>query len=434
MHRVSGHSCMQSASDRGGYPAGPVRAWIYWSIPAIFFLYEFMLRVSPSVVETRLQDAFSAEAADIGLSMSMYYAAYAPMHLVGGVLLDRVGSRGPLMLAALICGLGAALFAMAAGLGMLGAGRFLAGIGSAFAYVGAIYVASVWFPSRRLSLLAGTTAALGMAGAVAGQSILGWLDHVVTWRQTAWCFAAVAVIIALVLVAVVPKRPQWFMKQRAESLCAQGIEADSMWHGLRCVLSSRSMWLLALVAGLLYLPLGTFGALWGDRYLSECLKLSDSMAATAAAMLFLGVGVAAPLMGLFADRTGKMRETLILGSVLALGSMIGLLALSPAGSGLAPVMLATLGFGIAGITVAFPMAIHASPHHARGVAICFVNFFQMLMVGISQWGTGVLLDAGASAPGVYEAWDFRMAFSPLVGGLVLTVILAGFLPRPKPSA
>ena len=134
--------------------------------------------MSPGVVEDTLQKEFQADAATFGFNMGMYYYAYAPMQLVVGLLLDHFGSRRPLALACVVCGLGAALFAVANSIGMLGAGRFLAGFGSAFAYVGTIYVASVWFPACRLALLAGVTAALGMAGAVLGETVLGWIDTV----------------------------------------------------------------------------------------------------------------------------------------------------------------------------------------------------------------------------------------------------------------
>ena len=128
------------------YPEGRSRAWIAWSIPAIFFLYEFMIRVSPGVIEGDLQAQFEVSTTQIGFSMSMYYYAYAPMQLVVGILLDRLGGRWPMAIAALICAMGCFLFAVAGGMSGLGAARFLMGFGSAFAYVGTVYVGSIWFP------------------------------------------------------------------------------------------------------------------------------------------------------------------------------------------------------------------------------------------------------------------------------------------------
>ena len=415
------------------YPAGCRRAWLFWSLPALFFLYEFMLRVSPSVVESTLQSEFSATAAAFGFTMGMYYFAYAPMQLVVGLLLDKFGSRRPLAIAALVCGLGAALFAMASSLGMLGAGRLLAGVGSAFAYVGTIYVASVWFPSSRLALIAGVTAALGMVGAVAGETVLGWVDHSVDWRMSTWGFAIVALCLGIGIWLLVPKRPAWF---EHNVLASRRMHGGGIFSGLNCVFRSRQTWILSLIAGMLYLPVGTFGALWGDSYMASCLKLSASEAANADAMIFVGIAISAPLLGWLSDRTGHRRRVLVIGLLIALVATVGLLMLSASESSATFPLLFVLGFGVGSIVVAFPMAMELNPHHARGAAITFVNFFQMLLAGIGQWFIGVLLDWGkpAGPAATYDVSDYRTAFLMLPAGLVLALGLSFFLKAPRPIA
>ncbi|MCH2140811.1 MAG: MFS transporter [Phycisphaerales bacterium] len=411
------------------YPAGRFRAWLFWALPAAFFLYEFMLRVSPSVVESALQNEFHADGSQFGFTMGLYYYAYAPMQLVVGLLLDRYGSRRPLAVACFICAAGAALFASAWSLGWLGGGRFLAGFGSAFAYVGTIYVASVWFPTCRIALLAGVTAALGMVGAVLGEMVLGGLGDAISWRTTAWAFAATGVILGLLIWAIVPNRPAWFeasiLKSRAES-------GSGVFAGLKCVLRSRQTWCLSIVAGLLYLPVGTFGALWGDRYLCECLEMTAHQASTGDAILFVGLGISAPLLGWWSDRSGRRKTTLVIGILLALLSTAGLLLLTSESSDLAYGLLFGMGFGVGAIVVAFPMGMDLNPHHARGAAITFINFFQMLLAGAGQWGIGVLLDFGqGDSMSSYSITDYRTAFTVLPISLVLALGLV-LLMRDQP--
>jgi len=406
------------------YPAGRAKAWLFWALPAIFFLYEFMLRVSPSVVAPQLTTEFHSNAADFGFSMGLYYYAYAPMQLVVGIMLDRFGSRRPLAIAAIICAAGAAVFAVAHSLGMAGAGRLLAGVGSAFAYVGTIYVASVWFPRCRLALIAGVTAALGMAGAVAGEVVLEWIDDVVTWRQSFWGFAAAGLVLGIGIWFIVPKRPRWF---EAES--ARTRSGDGVFHGLGCVLRSRRTWALSCVAGLLYLPVGVFGALWGNWYLKDGLGIASP--ADADAMLFVGLGISAPLLGWFSDRSERPRLVLQVGIATALVATILLLLLTPDQKWAAVPLLLALGLGVGSIVVAFPMAMHLNPHHARGAAITFINFSQMLLAGIGQWVIGVILDADAHVaqhagkvvgPHSFGIGDFRSAFLILPIGLVVAFL------------
>ncbi|MDP7028777.1 MAG: MFS transporter [Phycisphaerales bacterium] len=411
------------------YPAGRGKAWLFWALPAFFFLYEFMLRVSPSVVAPQLTTEFHANAAEFGFSMGLYYYAYAPMQLVVGIMLDRFGSRRPLAIAALICAAGAAVFAVAHSLEMAGAGRLLAGIGSAFAYVGTIYVASVWFPRSRLALIAGVTAALGMAGAVAGEVVLEWIEDVVTWRQSFWGFAIAGVVLGVGMWLLVPKRPRWF-----EEVSRKSRTHDGVFHGLGCVLRSRRTWALSCVAGLLYLPVGVFGALWGNWFLEDGLDIASP--ADADAMLFVGLGIAAPVLGWVSDRFERPRLVLQVGIGAAFAATVLLLLLTPAQKWAAIPLLLVLGLGVGSIVVAFPMAMHLNPHHARGTAITFINFSQMLLVGVGQWLIGVFLDADAHVahhaakvvgPDSFSLNDFRVAFLVLPIGLVVAFLFTWML-------
>jgi sugar phosphate permease len=214
---------------------------------------------------------------------------------------------------------------------------------------------------------------------------------------------------------------------------SRGEHGKSIFSGLRYVLSNRQTWLVAIITSLLYLPVGTFGALWGDSFMATCLNMGTAGAANADAMLFIGLGVSAPLMGWFADRTGHRRRVLVIGLCVALVGSVLLLFLTPAYADAMFPLLFMLGFGCGAIVIAFPMAIDLNPHFARGAAITFVNFFQMLLAGLGQWLIGVLLDWGETdkLAAVYSVDDFRKAFLMLPVGLVLALVLTVFLRNTK---
>jgi len=46
--------------------------WIIWSLAAFFYFYEILLRVSPSVMIPELMNAFSVDAAALGLLTSCF--------------------------------------------------------------------------------------------------------------------------------------------------------------------------------------------------------------------------------------------------------------------------------------------------------------------------------------------------------------------------
>ena len=86
-------------------------AWLICGLGAIFYSYEYFLRISPSVMESALREHFNLSATGFGFLSAIYYYAYVPMQLPVGVLMDRYGPKLLLTLACLVCVIGTFLFA-----------------------------------------------------------------------------------------------------------------------------------------------------------------------------------------------------------------------------------------------------------------------------------------------------------------------------------
>ena len=111
--------------------------WSIWTLAAVFYFYEFVLRVSPSVMVPELMTSFGITASAVGVLSAFYLYSYAPMQLPVGVLMDRYGVKKVLSIASIICGLGALLFSAAGDLSVASLGRLLIGAGSSFAFIAA---------------------------------------------------------------------------------------------------------------------------------------------------------------------------------------------------------------------------------------------------------------------------------------------------------
>ena len=143
-------------------------ALLGWATGALFFLYAWILRVSPSVIIDELMRDFAFGAAAVGNLSAFYFYGYAGMQIPVGLLMDRFGPRRLMTLAGLGCAPGCVLFALAPTLWVLSLGRFMIGATAAFSFVGAMMVAGQWFPPARFALLSGLAMMLGMAGGVFG--------------------------------------------------------------------------------------------------------------------------------------------------------------------------------------------------------------------------------------------------------------------------
>ncbi|MBL0942443.1 MAG: MFS transporter, partial [Alphaproteobacteria bacterium] len=90
-----------------------ILAWAIWLCAGSFYFYQFVIRVSTSVITDELMSELSIQACSVGTMASFYYYGYTTMQIPVGLILDRYGVRIPLILAALMCAVGCAIFAIA---------------------------------------------------------------------------------------------------------------------------------------------------------------------------------------------------------------------------------------------------------------------------------------------------------------------------------
>ena len=184
------------------------RVWFAWGLAASFFLAEYFVRVSPSVMVEPLMRAFNVNAFGLGSLSAFFYYAYVAMQLPVGTLIDRFGARRLLTVMAALCGLSTLLFAHATHLNVAELARLLMGFSAAFAFVGALKLANTWFPAARFGVLAGTTQALGMLGAAIGEGPVSVLVAHVGWRAALHVIGGVLLLLALLIGFIVRDKPK----------------------------------------------------------------------------------------------------------------------------------------------------------------------------------------------------------------------------------
>src|SRR6478609_5554024 len=120
-------------------------AAIAWVVAAVYYFYQYVMRSAPSVMMPQLSEAFGLSTLGVASIVGLFYYGYSPFSLVAGAAMDRLGPRRVVPIGAAVAGIGALLFAT--GSSQVGSiGRLLQGAGGVFAPVGAIYIASKYFP------------------------------------------------------------------------------------------------------------------------------------------------------------------------------------------------------------------------------------------------------------------------------------------------
>lgn len=401
-----------------------------WSLGALFFCYEFMLQVSPSVMVNQLMTTFNVNAAQLGNLSAFYLYAYTIMQIPVGLLLDRFGVRRLMTLAALLCALGALLFALAPTFLVASLGRFLIGFGSAFAVVSALHIAATWLPINRFAMMTGVLLTIGFIGAIAGQAPLAVLVNHIGWRHTLLAFAIGGGILSVLLWLIVRDRA---MKLRASNKA-------SLSDGLKHVLKSKQSWLIAIYAGLMYLPTPAFAALWGVPFLMQSHGLSAATAALIVSMIYVGYAVGSPLFGWLSDRIGRRRPPLYIASIGSLLSLLIVLYCNELSLFLMGCFLFSFGFFTSGCFTSFSIAREINPPQVNATTLGFVNTLNSLGGALAQPLIGMILDwrwGGQMQNGIrhFSLNDFHVALAILPICLLISILLLPFVKETfcKPS-
>jgi len=383
-----------------------------WLFVCVFYFVQYALRSAPGVMMPELTSAFGLTALGVSSLLGLYFYTYSVFGLVAGASLDRYGAKLPIAVGVFCVAAGSILF----GLGSIGsaeAGRLLQGAGSAFAFTGAVFLAAHGFSDRWLATAIGFTQFFGMLGGFAGQLAVDPLVHgLITW-QSFWIYAGVLLAaIAVCLLIITP----------VQTGKPQG-SVWTMFEPYKVVLTNPQSYLCGFVGGLMFMPTNIGDMIWGAPFLGS-LGVDHAHAIMRSSMVPLGWVIGCPLLGYAADRLGRRKPVVLLGTVLMLLSLVGLIY-TP---GLLPPYIGGLAFGIGSGAAMIPytMIKEVNPDNVKGSAAGAMNFLVFILSALLAPAFGGLLQRlSGGQPLTVE--DFQMADLVWIGAIVLAFILTFFI-------
>ena len=266
-------------------------------ITAIFLYYEMAVQVSPSVMTHSLMRDFSVHATGLGVLSSFYFYSYALMQIPAGLLYDRFSKRIVIPCAILICAAGAFAFGLTETITWACLGRFLMGIGSAFAFVGVVIVAARWFPEKLFAFLVGFAQFIAAMGALGGSLPLSFSVEKYGWRDTMTLLGWLGVGLSVLAFCII--------RHKGLSKKNHAKKPLTIFRSLGEVMRSSQNWWIALFTFSLWGPMAVFGALWGVPFLMKLYNVPSTEAAGIVAFIWIGLGVGAPLIGMFSEWLGR---------------------------------------------------------------------------------------------------------------------------------
>jgi MFS transporter, DHA1 family, solute carrier family 18 (vesicular amine transporter), member 1/2 len=178
---------------------------------------------------------FGADPTTIGLLFASFGVTLLAVSLPMGAVSDRLGRKGPLVLALALLALSTALFAYATSLAVLFAARMLQGAADAVTWVvGLALVADLYRPEERGRVMGLVMSGTGL-GLILGPSLGGWLYEIGGIRLPFLFVSGLAVVDLVAFAIVTPSRrgsgsrvPVWrVLSVKAVAVCAVAVVAGA---------------------------------------------------------------------------------------------------------------------------------------------------------------------------------------------------------------
>lgn len=403
--------------------------WVVWVLGCVFYFYEFLLQVSPSVMGTELMRDFAITGQTLGVLSGFYYYAYTPMQLPCGILMDRFGPHRLLTFATIICAVSTIAFSMTDNLLTAFVARLMIGFGSAFAAVGTMKLASNWFSTKRFALLTGLMVTIGMMGAIGGEAPLAMLVDHFGWRQSMFGIGIAGLFLAFLIFIIIKDQP---IQQTDSSAAHDAIEQAPMLRSLVVLLKNKQLWLVAIYGSLMFMATPVFCGLWGVPFLMLKMNIVKATAANYVSLVFIGWAIASPVWGVFSNRIGLRKPPLYIGAIGAvITSMLFIYAPIKA-PWIMECLLFAFGIFSAGFLPSFSVAKELCSKHYVATGLGFMNMFNMIGIAFSQPFIGYVLDRMWTGElinnvRIYSLESYYIGLAILPIGMFLALLILPFV-------
>ena len=158
-------------------------------------------------------------------------------------------------------------FAFSPSIAWAGSFRFVTGIGGAFCLLGAVRLATRWFPAKRLAMVIGVIVSMAFLGGMIAQTPMTLLVDHFGWRTALMVDASIGVLFWLYIMFTVkdyPEGSEALVNEQKKQLKSLGF-----WPSIGLAAKNVQNWLAGFYTSFMNLSIFLLGAMWGGMYLSQ---------------------------------------------------------------------------------------------------------------------------------------------------------------------
>ncbi len=403
----------------------PIQAYTAWAGVAIFFLYQYVLRIAPGLVEPELRSAFFMTANDFSTLGSFFMFIYAIVQIPCGVLIDRVGVKRVVLISILLCLIGNGLLIIGNSLWEAQVSRLFMGIGSASGYISCMKIAADSFPRSNRGFFMGAALTLGLFGPLLAANPLLDLIESTNWRYAFTVLSVIGVILWFSLVLIMPREAI-----NREAVLKWSEIKESILH----VFKTRPVLAYAIMTTCFYSPLSVIADLWGVSFLMNHFNLQRINAANVTMQIYVGAAISSLIIPWLCEKYKEYNRGIIYSWLGMVFCLITLLYSDLSAVSLIFILI-TLGVFSSSEILCFGAASHYTTPETSGTTLGVINTFSVMGSACIMQAVGFLLDVKWSGrmdeQGIrlYSSTEYIFALSSILIFVGALGMLAFFLYR-----
>lgn len=254
-------------------PIKRLRWFIVWTLFCSTVI-NYINRQTLSVLAPVIMQQFHMTNQDYSYVVSAFQVAYAGMWLIGGVIIDIIGTRRGLTLAMIWWSISSMLHSLASSVVSLAIFRSMLGIGEGFNWPGASKTVAEWFPAEERGLAVAIFDSGSSVGAVIAPPFVAFIAYEFGWRYSfvaAGLLGFVWLIPWLYFYHPLDSHPRLGDEERKYIVERRGTPTASVFKGAKrwlSLLKDRNVWGIVLGRSLTD-PIWWFYVFWIPAYLAE---------------------------------------------------------------------------------------------------------------------------------------------------------------------
>jgi len=248
---------------------------------------------------------------DIGWLNAIYSLPNVFMVLIGGIIIDRLGTRKSSFIFSLLCMIGAVVTALSSDLMIMATGRLIFGLGAESLIVAVTTVLARWFKGKELSFAFGINLTIARLGSFAALNSPTWAKvYYENWQEPLLIsvIAATISVLSVIIYMVMDTNASKKFKLSADNVQDKIVFKDIFKFSL-------SFWYIVLLCVTFYsaiFPFQTFAV----KFFIEHHGVTREIGGFLSSLLIFASMIFTPLFGLLSDRIGKRALLMMYGSIL----------------------------------------------------------------------------------------------------------------------